>query len=227
MLLAAAHGLLRSAAGCLRALGGGAARRRTPDRRLLEERILPALAARADVRRVLFVGCAPYTRHYEATFRHAEYWTIEPSPRRRRWGARRHIVDRLEHLGRHVAPASFDAIVCNGVLGWGLDRADAAEAAFAACRAALRPGGLLVLGWNDVRPRNRVVPAALRALAELEPVALAGVGGPQVRVDGPHRHVFEFYRRPFDAGHGSSVVAASGAGAQSASGRHALPAHSS
>lgn len=219
--------MLRSAADWLRLLGGGPAQRRTSDRRLLEERILPALAARDDVRRVLFVGCAPYTRHYEALFGHAEYWTIEPSLRRRRWGAQRHLADRLEHLGRHVAPGSFDAIVCNGVLGWGLDTAQAAEAAFTACHDALRPGGLLVVGWNDVRPRNRVVPSSIAALGRLERAAFADFGAPQVRVDGPHRHVFDFYRRPFASGHGSSVVGSSGPGAHADRGRQVPSAHSS
>jgi SAM-dependent methyltransferase len=210
------------------------ASRGTEDRRLLEERILPALAARRDVGRVLFVGCARYTHHYERLFGGQEYWTIDPSRSRARWGARRHIHDGLEHLGRHVPAAYFDAIVCNGVLGWGVDRRDVAEAAFAACHAALRPGGELILGWNDVAPRNRVDPVTLRSLACFERARIPGLDATQLRIDAPHRHVFEGYRKPAgddasSAGtaHGDNVVGARGVGAHEDSERHAPSTHNS
>jgi SAM-dependent methyltransferase len=195
MIIAATQGGLRNAFDWLQLLRGRAVRRDTPDRRLLEDQILPACARRPDIRRVLFVGCAPYTRHYEAAFTHAEYWTIDPHAHRR-WGAHRHVEDRLEHLGRHIAAGYFDLIVCNGVLGWGLDRRADAEAAFAACHTALRAGGELVIGWNDVRPRNGIRPDTLQALARFELSGLPEIGGPRIQVEGPRRHVFEFYRKP-------------------------------
>lgn len=190
-------------------------RRRSRDRTLLERHILPAYARRADVRRVLFVGCARYTQHYRRFFVASEYWTMDAVPRNRRWGARLHIRDRLERLDRHVAPGYFDLIICNGVLGWGLNRRDDAESAFAACHRALRVGGELVLGWNDIFPHNEVRPESLNALRRYERVAVHGLCGPVVRVDVPHRHVFEFYRKGTAGdGQADNRVAASGAGAQ-------------
>lgn len=221
MTLAAFHGLLRSLAAARDLLRGRPARRRARDREVLERRILPAYARRPDVQRVLFVGCARYTQHYEHLFGHAEYWTIDPLPRNRRWGARRHIRDRLERLDRHVAPDHFDLIVCNGVLGWGLNRHDDAEAAFAACHRALRPGGELVLGWNDVFPHGAVRPETIGALRRFARSAGQGIGGPSLRIGEPHRHVFEFYRKPEAApGHARSVVGASSPEVQSVMGRH-------
>ena len=73
----------------------------------------------------LFVGCAPFTWHYEAIFPGRDYTTIDQDPRCRRYGATRHVVDKPKNLDRHVAPGSFDLIVCNGVFGWGLDERDA------------------------------------------------------------------------------------------------------
>ena len=169
-----------------------------PDRALLEHMILPSYAAREDVQRLLFVGCARYTRHYGRIFDRVEYWTIDPARWRRRWGARRHIVDRLERLKDHVPDASFDAIVCNGVLGWGLDRLLDAEDAFTACHHALRAAGELVIGWNDVAPRNRVRPDAVRALARFEHHCPRGLHRWRVSVPGRHRHVFDFYRKRSD-----------------------------
>ena len=228
MIIAKLQGALRSASDWLMDLTGRPVRRRSADRQYLEHEVLPALARRADVRCVLFVGCARYTRHYEAIFPSAEYWTIDPDPRRRRWGAKFHIVDRLERLGFHWPEARFDLIVCNGVLGWGLNARDDAEAAFAACHAALRPGGQLILGWNDIRPHNAVRPDSIESLARFER-APASSGRPlQVRIGVPHRHVFEFYRKAGGTRvQGASVVGASGAGAQEDIGLQSPSTHSS
>ena len=227
MIVAALQGALRSASDFLRQATGRPTRRASGDRQYLEAELLPALARRPDVCRVLFVGCARYTRHYEEIFEHAEYWTIDSVRRRRRWGARRHIADRLERLNRHVPTAFFDLIVCNGVLGWGLDRRSDAEAAFAACDAALRPGGELIVGWNDIRPRNAVRPDGLESLRRFERASMAG-GSSQVRIDGAHRHVFEFYRKPVaDGPQADSEVGASGVGAHADSVLQAPSTHNS
>ena len=163
---------------------------------MLEQVILPAYARRSEIQRVLFVGCAPYTQHYGELFGEREYWTIDPVAQRRRYGSQRHIVDRLENLARHVQPAYFDLILCNGVLGWGLNAPNTAEAAFAACHRHLRDGGELVLGWNDVAPRNRVAPDDVRALTRFEPLQFAPGQTARLRVDGSQKHVFDFYRKP-------------------------------
>ena len=42
----------------------------------------------------------------------------------------------------------FDTVLLSGVFGFGIDDVKAQEAAVAACAAVLKPGGLLVLGWN-------------------------------------------------------------------------------
>jgi SAM-dependent methyltransferase len=195
MITAAVLGAWRSFLVLARSLADADAPRPSADRRVLEAEILPWLAAREDVRRLLFVGCARYTRHYGRFFAGGEYWTIDPSARRRRWGAERHIVDRLEQLGRHASPATFDAIVCNGVLGWGLDGRAEAEAAFAACHTALRPRGELIVGWNDVAPHDRVRPESLSALARFERLPLPGHSTLELRIAGANRHVYARYRR--------------------------------
>ena len=57
-------------------------------------------------------------------------------------------------------------IVANGVYGFGIDDRAGLGAAFAAARAVLRPGGTMVLGWNDVP-----------ALAPFDPEAVADEAG--------------------------------------------------
>lgn len=170
-----------------------------PDRSLLERELLPLLARLPGLRRALFVGCAAYTQHYGSLFPEVEYWTMDPDPRRQCYGAERHIIDRLENLSRHATGGAFGLIVCNGVLGWGLNTRLQAERAFASCHERLQAGGYLLLGWNDRYPRNRVRPEEVGALARFEHVPF-GHYGARVLVVGWRRHVFDFYRKPDQAG---------------------------
>lgn len=169
---------------------------RNADRETLERVILPGYAGREDIRRVLFVGCEWYTRHYEAMLPGRTYVTIDPDPWKSRFGSQRHIVAGLEELATHVQPASLDLILCNGVVGWGLDDLDDCERAFGACFDALRPAGELVIGWNDVGEHRPVDLASLDALARFTRVAFAPLGTAQYLANPDNRHFFNFYRRP-------------------------------
>ena len=169
---------------------------RTRDRDTLEQVILPAYAARSDIRTVLFVGCAWYTRHYEKMLPGRVYRTIDPDPWKKRFGARRHIVAGLESLGGHVAPGSLDLIICNGVFGWGLDDRADCERAFGACFDALRSAGELVIGWNDVPEHRPLELASLQSLARFRPVLFEPLGSTQYLANPENRHVFNFYAKP-------------------------------
>jgi hypothetical protein len=169
---------------------------RTPDRDTLEQVILPAYAERSDISTVLFVGCAWYTAHYERMLPGRAYWTIDPDPWKRRFGARRHIVAGLEGLAGHIAPGSLDLIVCNGVFGWGLDARADCERAFAGCFDALRPAGELVLGWNDVAEHRPLELASLTSLRRFRPLRFAALGAAQYLANAENGHVYNFYVKP-------------------------------
>jgi len=171
-------------------------RMRTRDRDTLERVILPAYAARQDIKTVLFVGCAWYTRHYEKMLPGRTYWTMDPDPWKKRFGARRHIVAGLESLDAHIAPGSLDLIVCNGVFGWGLDDRADCERAFAACFKALRPSGELIIGWNDVLELRPLELATLQSLARFRPLIFGPLGSAQYLANPENRHVFNFYAKP-------------------------------
>jgi SAM-dependent methyltransferase len=169
----------------------------SPDRVILERQVLPAFAADPALRSLLFVGCGRYTRPYAALFAPAteRFRTLDIDPRRARFGNTGHLVAALQDVARHLAPASVDAIVCNGVYGFGIyDRDELAKALGASC-TVLRPGGSFVLGWNDVP-----------AFAPFDPleVALASgfvrdatlLGAWRVTTDTPTRHTFDGYIRP-------------------------------
>ena len=121
---------------------------KSPAREVLENAIISFFASQNIASRVLFVGCDWYTKHYEKLFK-CEYWTIDPNPKQRRYGASNHIVDYLENLHQHIDEEYFDLIICNGVLGFGLDQKDLAERAFDSCFRCLRNEGLLIIGLDD------------------------------------------------------------------------------
>jgi hypothetical protein len=171
-------------------------RMRTLDRDTLEKVILPAYAARPDIKTVLFVGCAWYTSHYEKMLPGQTYWTIDPDPWKKRFGGRRHIVAGLESLPDHIAPGSVDLIVCNGVFGWGLDDRADCERAFDGCFDALRPAGELIIGWNDVLEHRPLDLAGLRSLARFRPLIFGPLGSTQYMANPENRHVFNFYAKP-------------------------------
>lgn len=174
---------------------------RNEDRRILETVIFPYFLQREDRGDVLFVGCDWYTRGYSPLFekRH-NYTTIDPDPRMVRHGARRHIVDGLASLPRHFASASLDLILCNGVFGWGLDDRAEVECAFAACADALRGGGALVIGWDQVAEHQPFPPLECRSLHALDPFVFPPLGTAEYVTATSYRHTFAFFRKPALAG---------------------------
>jgi SAM-dependent methyltransferase len=131
---------------------------RHPDRTLLTDHYLPAFAAAGG--RILWVGCRDYCAGYPEMLERqgAEAWTTEIDPRQAEWGrAGRHRVGDVCEADRLFADLTFDAVLCNGVLGWGVDASEDQGRALAAMAAILRPGGRLLLGWNTDRMADPVV----------------------------------------------------------------------
>jgi hypothetical protein len=82
------------------------------------------------------------------------------------------------------------------------------EAAMSACYRTLRPEGELLLGWNDVWPRNRVAPDRIPALSRFQPTGLRNHPA-RLRLPSLHRHVFDFYRKPpANAGNSAALATA-------------------
>jgi SAM-dependent methyltransferase len=173
----------------------------SPDREVLERDILPYFASCDQFFRVLFVGCDWYTRRYERLFAGKDYITIEVDGSRRPFGAKRHIVASLADLGEHVDLGSLDLVICNGVFGWGLDAPDEAARAFSACAASLRPGGVLVLGWDDVPAHRPFDPLTLSALNALHAWQFPPFESSRRSVG---THIYDFFSKPQDSMGGAS-----------------------
>jgi SAM-dependent methyltransferase len=126
--------------------------RSNPARIVLVQEILPVYAACGG--RILWIGCRRYTRNYGPLLKRngGECWTVDIESSHAKWGETgRHFTLDLLSIDRLIAPASFDTVLCNGVLGFGVDTRPAQLAALMAMGSILKPGGRLLLGWNTDR----------------------------------------------------------------------------
>jgi hypothetical protein len=168
-----------------------------PSRRFIHQTLLPLLAG-ADCANLLFIGIQGYNRQIARTCRSLglTLWTLDIDPAAVRWGAPgRHVIGDVRTLDQQIAPGFFDAAIMNGVLGYGVDDPQGAEAAIRALAAVVRPSGFVVIGWNPGRgadcrdiaaTRELLIPAGLGSLPESLEFA------PDTIQPRPHR--YELYR---------------------------------
>lgn len=123
--------------------------RELPDRMVLSDVWIPAFAEQGG--RILWVGCRAYTAtdYADLETQGAEVWTTDIDPGAARWGhAGRHRTGDVCAIDTVFPDITFDAVICNGVMGYGVDTVEQQRQAMAAMAGVLRPGGRLLLGWN-------------------------------------------------------------------------------
>lgn len=169
----------------------------TPDRKVLEDIIIPYINEIVPSGKILFVGSAWYTRHYKNYFTKYEYWTLDYDKKEARFGSENHIIDSIENVANHFDKEELDVIICNGILGWGLNDIENAEKAFMGCSALLKPGGYLLIGWNDEPEHKLCDPGELKALSGFSSYVMKPLGTDRYRVDDDIGigHVFDFFRK--------------------------------
>lgn len=176
------------------------------DRWLLETVIFRELMFSGDYRRVLFAGCKAYTRWYPALFHWfspVRFSTIEPDPDSARFGSRHeHIIGPFGMLLNDPSKrGKYDCVVLNGVFGFGIDTEAAKKEAFETAWNVLRPGGMLIIGYNDLdsirdgyilrescRFDRSIVDPSRFGLAPVP-----GLGSPDFLVPGDERHRYLGY----------------------------------
>ncbi len=124
---------------------------RQPDRIFIAQVLIPKIVARRP-KRVLALGVHYYTQRMQRTIERSgiELFTADPDARKVRWGAKsRHRVCTAAEIKSHFPGATFDVVLLNGVLGYGLDTQEELDRTYRAVAAKMEPGGLLVLGWDD------------------------------------------------------------------------------
>ena len=97
----------------------------------------------------LFLGTDKRSWHYPKRL-DAELFTLDIEPKKAIYGNRgHHTIGSAGTLLQYYAPRSFDAIIANGLIGFGMNQREDCEALLAGTHAVLKENGLLVLGYND------------------------------------------------------------------------------
>jgi SAM-dependent methyltransferase len=161
----------------------------TPSREWLEKDVLPLLPS-LNYSRCLFVGAAPYTWHYEkiVTTAGGEWYTLDIRPSARVWGARNHVISPIQEAHLHFNEHVFDAVILNGVFGFGINSKDEKNCTIQAINKILRSDGLLLIGWNTELMES---PLLLPSLQESFAVATTLPFPAHVEFTG-ETHVYEF-----------------------------------
>ena len=168
------------------------------DRHWLERQWLPQLAARDDVRSILFVGVRRYTHRYASLVPGKRFVTLDIDPGAARFGnGRDHVVGDARDVARLVPPGSIDSVVFNGVFGWGLDDASGLGRALDGLAEVLRPRGELLFGWNDVPRRCPFDWQVLPVWRErFEPLVSPLLGhAPRLALPTDNRHGFALFAK--------------------------------
>ena len=119
-------------------------------RRVLDYLLVPYLIASRSYESILIVGVSRGTSHYPQLLRDKKaVWTIDSDPMKQPFGyEERHILDSIENINKYFPDGTLDCVMMNGVYGWGLNSEPAMASAVQGIHRALRPGGVLLLGWN-------------------------------------------------------------------------------
>jgi hypothetical protein len=172
-------------------------RMKKPDRKVLENVIFAEILKDESLQRIMFVGTAWYTLYYNKLFKDKEFWTVEPDAAEARYGSPgRHIVDKIENIDRHFSDGYLDAVICNGVFGFGLNERDDVATAVRAMRKILRQDGVLLIGYNTIPSRCPFPIAECAELSRFVPYQFGPLRASEYVVPGSlNEHTFLFFRK--------------------------------
>jgi len=126
------------------------------NRRYYEYCLLPFFRIHPAFKRILFTGVGSFTQHYPVFFQKKELVkTIDIQPELEQlFPGDTHITDSVTNIEHHVPAEELDLVLMNGVYGWGLDSEGELAKALDKIFRVMRPGGMLVFGWNDSEERD-------------------------------------------------------------------------
>ncbi|MFG0233424.1 class I SAM-dependent methyltransferase [Achromobacter sp. 413638] len=168
-----------------------------PNRSFLEREIfdhLNQLATASPGRKAcLFIGMHYYTWHYPRMLK-MDFHSLDLDPAQAIYGPPgRHTIGSATDMSGFYGDESFDVVVANGVIGWGLNEQAGFEQMMAQCHRVLKPGGLLILGYNDT-PERAPYPVDIGHAGLFAPVvpAIPGVRHARHPMHDGYAHVFLF-----------------------------------
>lgn len=161
------------------------------DRRYFDAHILPAIIARAPDD-ILYVGCRAYTADVirDLTATGARVWTSDIDADAAAYGnAGYHVTLDITQIRPDSFPvARFDALILNGIIGHGVNSAEAIGKLAEALHTVAAPRALVVLGWNAGRNPDPLTIDEMAA--RFEPETIDGLPM-RVHVPGTS-HIYDF-----------------------------------
>jgi hypothetical protein len=167
----------------------------TPDRQYLEEIILPHFSKIDDFKNILFIGCEWYTKYYELFFNQKNYYTIDNDVQKKKYGSKLHIIDKIQNIHQYFSENSLNLIICNGVIGWGLNNFNDAEETFSHLFHCLKLEGIFVLGWNDVPEHRPFLLEDSHALEKFSRHSFPPINTWRHKINTKNSHVYDFYQK--------------------------------
>lgn len=171
-----------------------------PNRAFLENEIFTyvnRLAAESDAGLdFLFVGLDKHNWHYPRLLS-VDFHSLDLKKKNAVYGRRgRHKVGNAMQMAELYAENAFDVVVANGLIGFGVDTQADFHRLIAQCHWVLKPGGLLVLGYND-RLERAPFPVDVDGNGGFDEFVpdIVGVRGARHHMDDEHRHVYVFSRK--------------------------------
>jgi SAM-dependent methyltransferase len=143
---------------------------RSESRHILERKIFPKIKNK----KVLLVGCAPYTREYPKKLKNNDLWTIDINSDMKIFGAKQHIVGNVADINDYFQKNSFDIIIFFGVFGYGLNEINEAEKTMLNFHKVLKKTGLLILLWTNRKGCNPIKPRLLKNFNLYKPITFLG-----------------------------------------------------
>jgi len=167
---------------------------RSPDRVFLEREIFKHLLERG-CERILFAGVEIYTCHYPRYFPGRTFHTIDWDADKAHYGNRAlHRTGSVCELDKFYPAATFDAIVFNGLVGYGLNSSIDVDLALAQAHGALADGGVFIVGWNNTPTHLDFKLDDLPSYRLFDRFApsIEGVVGNRIEIRSDNNHTFDF-----------------------------------
>ena len=146
-----------------------------PAREFLNQRLVSALAE-AGMTRLLFVGTRPYNRSFyrECEAKGLRVWSVDIDSASARWGAPAgHMIGDVRQLDKLAGKLRFDAIIFNGMFGFGINSVEDATQTIRGLIRTLEPNGVLIVGWNPGLTPDFLAAGELRQM--LSPTKLGAI----------------------------------------------------
>ncbi len=163
------------------------------DRRVLEKEIIPRLKkalTTLERQHVLSIGVDWHCLHYREFFPFPKYdfSTIDCDASKKPT-----IVCRMQEMHKHFPFEYLNIVLCNGVVGWGINDQEEVLKAFWSLFQAMSKGGVVVVGVDMLTTSGHLVANEIKE-AGFEPYWLKDVGT-HFYTKTSYRHLYMFFQK--------------------------------